>query len=167
MSPPVIVVEGSDDSFERALADVRVAGWSMRPGFETRMGAPGRAVRFGPVSGADDAAAALLAALAGTGIVVKACASREVLDRLLGDLRHLGPVDHRHGSLPAPIPELEDDSRAILTLLAAGRTLGEAAHSVGLSRRTADRRLAAARRALGADRTVEAVARARRLGLLG
>jgi hypothetical protein len=37
---------------------------------------------------------------------------------------------------------------------------------LGLARRTADRRLAEARRTLGVSRTTEAIARARRLGWL-
>ena len=42
----------------------------------------------------------------------------------------------------------------------------EAAHALHLSRRTADRRLAQARRALGVDRTVVAIAWAHRFGWL-
>ena len=61
---------------------------------------------------------------------------------------------------------IDADSRAILALLAEGLTLGEAATELGLSRRTADRRLAAARTALGTNRTTAAIARARALGWL-
>jgi len=61
----------------------------------------------------------------------------------------------------------ERDARAIIGLLAEGHSLGQAARLLGLSRRTADRRLAAARSALGAERTTEAVARAQRMGWLG
>jgi DNA-binding NarL/FixJ family response regulator len=43
-------------------------------------------------------------------------------------------------------------------------TLGQAATELGLSRRTADRRLAEARLALGARRTTEAVVLARQAG---
>jgi DNA-binding CsgD family transcriptional regulator len=58
------------------------------------------------------------------------------------------------------------EARALIGRIAAGQTLGEAAHAMHLSRRTADRRLAQARRVLGADRTVVAVVSARRLGWL-
>ena len=64
-------------------------------------------------------------------------------------------------------PSIDPDAVAILAILAEGRTLGDAASTLGLSRRTADRRLAEAREAFGVERTVEAVSRARRLGLLG
>ena len=69
-------------------------------------------------------------------------------------------ADHHH------LSEMEADARAILRGLAHGKTLGQAAGELGLSRRTADRRLAHARRALGTDRTVVAVASARRRGWL-
>ena len=61
---------------------------------------------------------------------------------------------------------LTPDARALLALLSEGFTLGAASARLGISRRTADRRLAEARRALGAERTAEAVARARQAGWL-
>jgi len=92
-------------------------------------------------------------------------APRDVADRLIDDLRRLGPVEYRLGRAHA-VPDIEPDARAILGLLAEGQSLGEAAVILGISRRTADRRLALARHALGAKRTTEAIARARRLGWL-
>ena len=53
-----------------------------------------------------------------------------------------------------------DPDRAVahgLELLAEGRSLGNAAATLHISRRTADRRLAAARRALGVRTTTEAL----------
>ena len=69
-----------------------------------------------------------------------------------------------HG--PDNRPAIDDDARAILARIATGRTLGAIARELGLSRRTADRRLADARAALGVERTTEAVARAQRFGWL-
>lgn len=161
----MVLVEGSAAAFERAVAELRAGGWRVTPGFDAPASDVGRAARFGPVATADDAARALLAVLAGSGVVIHGVADRDVLDRLLGDLRHVGPVDHRRAGTE-PEPALDDDARAILRHLADGETLGEAADALGLSRRTADRRLAEARRALGVERTVEAVSRARRLGWL-
>ena len=66
----------------------------------------------------------------------------------------------------APLPALCADGRAILGLLAEGATLGAAAATLHLSRRTADRRLAEARAALRVERTVEAVARFVHPGLI-
>jgi DNA-binding NarL/FixJ family response regulator len=161
----MVLVEGGAAAFERAVAELRTAGWRVTPGFGAPTPGPGRDARSGPVATADDAARALLAVLSGIGVVMHGVADRDVLDRLLGDLRHVGPVEHRLAETE-PEPALDDDARAILRHLADGETLGEAADALGLSRRTADRRLAEARRALGVERTVEAVSRARRLGWL-
>jgi DNA-binding NarL/FixJ family response regulator len=120
----------------------------------------------GAVRTAADASAALLAVLDGAGVVIHASASPEIVDRLVDDLRHIGAVDHRRVPRGAG-PQIGQEALQLLALLAAGRTLGDAASSMGLSRRTADRRLAEARDALGVGRTVEAVSHARRLGWIG
>lgn len=120
---------------------------------------------MGTVGSATDAREALLAALAGEGIVAQASADRAVIDRLVDDLRRLGPVDHQFGRGPER-PVVDREARQLLGLLAEGNSLGEAAAVLGLSRRTADRRLAAARRLLGTNRTTQAIARAARLGWL-
>jgi len=164
--PPVVVVEGSDAAFERAIGELRIAGWHVGAGFDGRDGPGAREVRSGRVASSDDASRALLAVLGGAGVVVHGLAPREVLDRLIGDLRHVGPVVHRRGAEP-PTVVVHDDAKAILCRLADGQTLGEAADALALSRRTADRRLAEARHALGVERTVEAISMARRLGWLG
>ena len=73
-----------------------------------------------------------------------------------------GPAGEAEGAPTA----LEPDARALINRIAAGDTLGQAAHALHLSRRTADRRLAQARRALGVERTVVAIVWAHRLGWL-
>jgi DNA-binding CsgD family transcriptional regulator len=168
---PIIVVDGPDDLFERAVGELARGGWHVSHGFASaptgrREPKPGRQVRVGDVRTVADASAAMLAVLDGAGVVIRACAPPEVLDRLLGDLRHVGVVEHRRAP-EAAMPVLDREARELLGLLAQGRTLGDAAAALGLSRRTADRRLADARAALGVERTVEAVAQARRRGWLG
>lgn len=159
-----MVVEGSDSAWNLAASRLVADGWRAEPGF----GPPhrgGRVVRVGTVASATDAREALLAALAGEGIVAHASADRGVIDRLVDDLRRLGPVDHQLGKSPER-PVVDREARELLGLIAEGNSLGEAAAILGLSRRTADRRLAAARRHLGTNRTTEAIARAARLGWL-
>ena len=163
--PPVIVVEQSQDLLRAALAELKAAGWNLTAGFGTPPPLSARGVRYGTVASSREAAAALLVVLGGSGLVIDARMDWAVLDQLLEDLRHLGPVEHRR--VLAPIPPITDDGRLILGLLAEGMTLGEAAAELEIPRRTADRRLAAARRILGVERTSEAVARARRLGWIG
>ena len=161
---PRVVVEGPATAFDRAVREVAAAGWRPRAGFGGPF-AGNEDVRIGPVDSEAAAEAALLAALADKGLVVHATAGREVIDRLVDDLRRLGPVDHRSDDDGGP-PALDPVALAILRQLAAGATLGQAAQRAGVSRRTADRRLAAARRLLGVTRTTEAMAAARRLGWL-
>jgi DNA-binding CsgD family transcriptional regulator len=165
MAVPLVVVEASSEAFEHAIAEIRAAGWTVLPGWRIPVGRPSRTVLSGAVLSREDAEAALLAALDGFGVIIAAASDRVVTDRLVDDLRHLGPVDHRIAE-PDAGPTLPADARAILGLLAEGHSLGEAAVILGLSRRTADRRLASAREALGVERTTEAIARAKRLGWL-
>lgn len=162
---PFVIVEGPEDALEHAVREQEASGRVAVPGFhQTRDPRP--MVRTGIVADTRDAEAALLAALRSEGLVVHATAPRQVVDRLVDDLRRLGPVDHRIGAPQQP-PAITSDARAILGLLAEGHSLGEAAGILGLSRRTADRRLAKGRQALGAERTTEAISMARHLGWLG
>ena len=68
-------------------------------------------------------------------------------------------TDGAGGARPA-----SEEMGTLIALLAGGMTLGQAANELGLSRRTADRRLAEARVVLGARRTTEAVVLARQAG---
>lgn len=150
---PLLVVEASAGALESARRELERAGHAVVDGWA----GGAEAVCCAPVRNHEEAAAALLAALEGRGLLVHALAERDVVDRLVEDLRRLGPVEHRT-SEPAPRVPLTPDERGLLDLLAAGRTLGEAAAELHLSRRTADRRLASARLKLGAASTAAAVA---------
>jgi DNA-binding CsgD family transcriptional regulator len=105
--------------------------------------------------------------------------ARPTVGRLLSNaMDRLGAASRAHAvvlagpSLPVrarPAPDasaIDPEARALIGRIAAGDTLGEAARAVHLSRRTADRRLAQARRALGVERTVATIVWARRLGWL-
>lgn len=105
-----------------------------------------------------DMAAVVVAAADGP-VVVVVPSEGALLDTVVADLRRLGRVSIRRSG-PAeghPPPDLDEDAQELLDLLARGCTLGEAAERLHLSRRTADRRLAAARRVLGAATTAQAV----------
>jgi len=162
--PPFVVIEhgnpAGDAHLRRALESARADGWQPVAGW---IAPRGPVACHGVVASDADAVLALRAAVGGAGLVIVAHASRETIDRLVDDLRRLGPVEHVTADVPVPMA-VDDDQRRLLRLLADGWTLGEAAGELGLSRRTADRRLDAARHALGAERTAEALARARRLG---
>jgi hypothetical protein len=114
-----------------------------------------RWVRTGAVDDEDAVAAAVLAAARGVGLVV-GCPDHDRRELLLDDLRRIGPVELVELG-PDPLAVLDDDQRALLAALAAGTSVGAAADALHLSTRTAERRLAAARRSLGVRTTAEAV----------
>jgi DNA-binding NarL/FixJ family response regulator len=154
-----VVIEGdsSGSAVQSALAEIGgspVASWNGGSGV----------LCTGVVETAADARRVVLAALAGSDLVVDCRADREVTDAMCDDLRRLGRLDHRVVTTPDPV--LDDDQRVLLSALAAGRSLGWAAQQLHVSRRTADRRLAAARVSLGAANTAEAIVTATRRGLL-
>jgi DNA-binding NarL/FixJ family response regulator len=105
----------------------------------------------------------VLAAVGGARLVIDCVAPREVVDQLCDDLRRLGRLEHRVGA-PTPSP-LAPEEQALLALLLGGATLGQAAQALHIARRTADRRLASARAALGVETTPAAMAAAARLGV--
>jgi DNA-binding NarL/FixJ family response regulator len=126
-----------------------------------RLPEPRPGLHVAEVTDAAGAEAAVLAALGGADLALACTCDPEVSDRLLEDLARLGSVCEE----PAEQP-LTADQAALLARLRDGATLAGAARAEHLSRRTADRRLAAARRALGARTTAEALVTAARLGLL-
>lgn len=158
--PPLLVVEGP-----RALVRARIAAaldeagahdWRIVRGWAAPLRRD-RVVCTGWVTTSDDARRALLAAVAGSGLVVGCTADRDTVDRFLDDLRRLGPVEHVDAAPAAPSGPLTDAERALLGLLAEGLTTRQAAAEVGISERTADRRLAVARQRLGVGSTAAAI----------
>jgi len=146
--------ERSAAVLDEAMRVARAAGWRVVRGWAAPMQRD-RIVCRGWIRTSDGARRALLAAVSGAGLIVGISADRETVDRFLDDLRRLGPVEH----IPVATESirLEADQRALLELLAEGLTLREAAAELGMPRRSADRRLAAARRVLGVDSTAGAV----------
>ena len=152
---PLVVVEGPHGSMAAAVADARSAGWRVFRGWQVPDGSLSDVVLAGPVATTPDARAAMLAAVAGAGLIVHAQGNRELIDVLCDDLRHVGELDHRVAADPGAGLTVEE--RSLLALLAGGATLGQAANRLHLSRRSADRRLASARAALGVVTSAEAV----------
>jgi DNA-binding NarL/FixJ family response regulator len=167
--PLILVTAGAD--VETVVSGLRSQGWNVQRGFDPPAAMPGgqRLICVGTVLTTQDATAAVLAAMAGAGIVADVFgASAAIVEQLNGDLRTFGRVevlteDPQPGLSPGAV---SDESRALLARLADGASLQEAATALSMSRRTADRRLAEARQALGVKTTAEAVVLARRLGLV-
>lgn len=158
----IVLEPAAHADFDRACADQAASGHRVVPTFE--LAGPGVACAC-EVRDSQAAQQAVLAALAGAHLVVNASAPRDVIDMLCEDLRRLGALDHRVGPDQPEGPELSGAERALIERLLAGDSLGQAAQALHLSRRTADRRLASARRALGAATTAEALALSVKIGL--
>lgn len=148
----LVVVLGSPKHLAQELASARDRGLRVIDGWSGGEGD----VCTGIVARSEEAAAALLAAVAGAGLVVDAWAPDELVDRLCDDLRRFGRIDVLTPASPLR-PRLTRVQRELLREIAGGRTLGEASRQLGITRRTADRRLAEARAVLGVDTTAEAV----------
>ena len=107
---------------------------------------------------ADESAAALatLAASRGVPLVLAVLPSDPTTAALLEELRRVTTVSDVR-TPTHDLARLTDDQRAIVRGLAAGDTLTSIASELGMSRRTATRRLREARDALGVTTTVEAL----------
>lgn len=164
---PLYVVpnHGAASAVVRRLAR---SGWSVQDGFvlpsEPWDLHTSKLVVSGDVRDADDVPAAVLAAARGAGVVVVADPAKPAARDLVADLSRIGTVRTDPGAAePEPSgsaaegPELTVEQRALLDRLAEGESIAAAAEAEFLSLRTANRRIAAARAALGARTTREAV----------
>ena len=107
------------------------------------------------VTDIDGARAAILAAAAGLVITVQVPdGDPDLVELLRLDLGRLGGVDVvEHGDDVVGSQTFDRQTRELLDLLTSGSSLGAAAALLHMSRRTADRRVAAARRKAGARST--------------
>lgn len=143
------------------------AGWRTREGFALPEAqwdvTEARIVLYGRIADTDTAQLALLAAVRGAGVVVVVDTGTEIGRAVVADLARLGPVisdpdqDLDVAEDAGAGPPLAPEQRALLDRLAAGETIAAAAAAEFLSLRTANRRIADARAALGVRTTREAV----------
>lgn len=155
----VVATSGDATGVLRRLAR---AGWHTREGFalpEAGWDVTGqKLVLFGRVPDRDAAELAVLAAARGAGVVVIADEHSETGAAVLADLSRIGAVHAGPGEsdVDDDLP-LNVEQRALLDRLGAGQTIAGAAEEEFLSLRTANRRIAEARKALGVRTTREAV----------
>jgi hypothetical protein len=161
--PPALVVDG----------DPVVAAAEAFPGWKVMTGdlplepfdlSTEGAVWALTVSTPGEAATLLLAAARGAATTVALDVDDAATARLLDDLRRVAEV--RTGTTGPLEVHLASEHVELLSAIAHGCSLEQAARQLCVSRRTAARRLAEARDALDAPTTVEAVRRAHQLGLL-
>ena len=166
MTPRYVVASATEASV--ALRRLARAGWHTREGFALTENswdvADQKVVLYGRVGDLDTAELAVHAAARGAGVVAIADPGTEVGRALLADLSRLGPVTRdSEAEVSIGTDEGESDSpllpeqRALLERLANGETIAAAAAAEFLSLRTANRRIAQAREALGVRTTREAV----------
>ncbi|MQA25305.1 MAG: LuxR family transcriptional regulator [Micromonosporaceae bacterium] len=163
MNAPRYVV-GTANEATAVLRRLARTGWNTREGFALTDSAwdvsDKQLLLYGRVSDMDTAGLAVLAAARGAGVVAITDAESDPGRSLLADLMRVGPVgrdaddDLAGGEDDLP---LNDEQRALLDRLAAGETIAAAATAEFLSLRTANRRIAQARAALGVRTTREAV----------
>ena len=169
--PPYVVLPPGGD-VDTTVQEVAQHGWRVCRGFAPPQTpwdlAPARMVAVGVVDGPAAAQAALLCAVRGAGLVAVVDPQRPWAARFLADLGRLAPAatpgavglagglaaGQPAGSEPSP---LTAEQRDLLDLLADGRSIAQAARLRYLSLRTANRRVAEARAALGVSTTREAV----------
>lgn len=156
---PLHVVATAPEA-EAIVRRCTAAGWRAHRGFALLEPAwdlaERRLVAHGQVGDDHTASQAVLAAARGAGIV--AVAAGQIAMALAADLRRVGPL----GTVPGKDEiddglDLDGEQRALLKRLAAGSTIAAAAEAEFVSLRTANRRIAAARKALGVKTTREAV----------
>jgi hypothetical protein len=166
MTTPRYVVANATEA-TAALRRLARAGWHTREGFALTEPAwdvaEQRLLLYGRVGDLDTAELAVHAAARGAGLVAIADTATDVGRALLADLGRLGPVtldpeaevtaEHEDAGSNSLLPE----QRALLDRLANGETIAAAAAAEFLSLRTANRRIAQAREALGVRTTREAV----------
>ncbi|MDG4831056.1 LuxR family transcriptional regulator [Solwaraspora sp. WMMD1047] len=163
--PPRYVVPTAGDA-TAVLRRLTRAGWLSREGFALAESgwdvSAARVVLFGRVADADTVRLAVLASVRGAGVVAITDVTEDHGRALVADLERLGAVQLDPDAEPAVDPveaagRLVPEQRALLERLANGETIAAAAAAEFLSLRTANRRIAQARAALGVGTTREAV----------
>jgi DNA-binding NarL/FixJ family response regulator len=169
MSAPLYVLNSPAD-LATVVRSLAAAGWTVRPGLRVPEEpwdlTSGRTVVTGTVTDSGAVADAVLAAARGAAVATVADPQSVAGRALLADLARIGtvlraPVD---GVALEPVENpdgdglpLNEEQRALLDRLAAGESIAAAATAEFLSLRTANRRIAAAREALGVRTTRQAV----------
>lgn len=159
---PLHVVANSTDA-TGVLRKLARGGWRTREGFalpEPAWDVSSRQlVLFGRVVDLETAKLAVYAAARGAGVVAICDPRGDVGRALRDDLARIGPLGAEDGEAAEEKSDspITTEQAALLARLADGETIAAAASAEYLSLRTANRRIASARKALGVATTREAV----------
>ena len=116
--------------------------------------APLAVLAYASVRSTADCEAALIALARGVDLVLTVDIAESDASAFIDDLARVSKAVTRDAG---PLAGLSADQIALLDGLSGGRTLTDVARALGLSRRTATRRLSEARAILGATTTIEAI----------
>ena len=150
---PLVVVEG-DEGYAAVLAELDGAGWQVAA---TGSAETDRTCSVHTVRSRADAQGAVVAAVSGHGVIVRVPPDLRLTDvvaDLIEDLAGIGPVVQVEA---ATAVQLDSETWRLVHELARGATLDAAAGALHVSTRTANRRLTAARRALGVESRAQLV----------
>lgn len=118
------------------------------------------------VVGIEERAAVLAAAARGVDLLLSLELTEPERAAFIDELSRISDVSELRDQNSATIGPITDEHRRLLGLLESGSTVGAASRSIGMSRRTAHRRILEIHELLGVSSTAVAVVRARELGLL-
>lgn len=158
---PLVVLLTRPDAVEPAARRLREDGWKVHTGWslpaEPWDQRGSRTMCSGVIDDLDTARAAVGCLRRADGIVTALDLVGADAPRVLADLHRLGDVKPEIEA-EAPALAISAEQRELLELVADGASVPEAAAQLYLSARTAERRLAMTRKALGVRSTAEAIA---------
>lgn len=159
---PLAILLSRGEAVEPAARRLRGEGWQVQTGWavpdEPWNLRPDRWLCAAVIDDLDSARAALTALRRVSGIVTAIDLPESTALAVLADLHRIAEVRIEPDREATAALPLTDDQRALLERVAHGDTVPEAAAALFLSARTAERRLGAARKALGVRSTAQAVA---------
>ncbi|QSB06786.1 LuxR family transcriptional regulator [Natronoglycomyces albus] len=159
---PLHVVASTAEA-EALIRKLSLAGWTRRDGFALMDTSwdigPQTLVCVGRLGDTHTASQAVLAAARGAGVVAICDPTGALGRRVRRDLERIGPLGWMPGTGEASANDvgLDEQQCKLLDHLAQGLTIAAAAEAEFISLRTANRRIAAARRSFGVSTTRQAV----------
>lgn len=158
---PLVVLLTRPDAVEPAARRLREDGWSVHTGWSLPIEPwdhrGSRTLGSGVIADLSSARAAVGCLRRADGIVTSLDLVGVDTRRVLADLHRLADV-RPEAEADVPTLAISAEQRDLLELVAAGASVSEAAAQLYLSARTAERRLAMTRKALGVRSTAEAIA---------
>lgn len=160
---PLVVLLRRPDQLDVVARRLRGEGWTVQSGWDLPDDPwdlrPDRWLCSGTVTTLGDAELVLACLRRTSGAILAVDLLGDEASDLLADLHRVADLRAEATATATASLPLSAEQRELLTLVAHGASVPEAAASLFLSPRTAERRLAAARTSLGVRSTAQAIAR--------